>query len=663
MKAKTPIVHNIAFLSDLAVTQDGEFVKVSNTLDANLRALDTAVQNAGSQTDYTVTVTESTPEGYAKAYTLTQNNTTIGTINIPKDMVVQSGSIVDKQEAGAWGPAGKYIELTLANSAGDKVWIAVADLVDTYTVQQNAAEVQLAIDANREISASIVAGSIAKGKLDSGVQASLDKADTALQPSALDPYATTQAVNQALDGKADKVENAVNGNFAALDANGNLVDSGAKASDFVTGNHTHASLENGNASLDLSQEGVATISTPGPNSVIYRVDVTGGELSATVYGQPATLQVPTETVDIPVTFTNGKWQGQVVSNGVSYGVNTFTLTETGTFLISDASAQMPMMGTAAKWEVSGTDSQDGTPTLGNGPDAAFGGEGTAFTGSVNSITKVSVPGPNVSKTLATTDDVATAINALDAQVTSSDGTNVQVKVTETNGKITAVNITKDTTYSKPATGIPTADIADGAITASKLGDLSEIFLTDTTTTGAYVGKKYKLSVFEGRLMIEEIVSIPQFERYGLFEFYDHYSPEDESSHNTDKCLLGFDANNDITVIKQSTCADMNFRSTPAGMKLDYATQGAMWNPAVEQEPIEAEDGEPAYEDSLLYAIQHFVSQNMQGQTVELLGAAVFSLGQYGASVVTNYDSDAPGEESTFQFISKSQAEALYAQWG
>ena len=39
--------------------------------------------------------------------------------------------------------------------------------------------------------------------------------------------------HQSISGKADKVANATNGNFAALDASGNLTDSGKKASDFV----------------------------------------------------------------------------------------------------------------------------------------------------------------------------------------------------------------------------------------------------------------------------------------------------------------------------------------------------------------------------------------------------------------------------------------------
>lgn len=40
--------------------------------------------------------------------------------------------------------------------------------------------------------------------------------------------------HQDISGKADKVSNATNGNFAALDSNGNLTDSGSKASDFLT---------------------------------------------------------------------------------------------------------------------------------------------------------------------------------------------------------------------------------------------------------------------------------------------------------------------------------------------------------------------------------------------------------------------------------------------
>lgn len=61
--------------------------------------------------------------------------------------------------------------------------------------------------------------------------------------------ASEKAVRDAIDGlnvgnKADKVANAVSGNFAGLDTNGNLTDSGSKAADFAVANHTHGQIEN-----------------------------------------------------------------------------------------------------------------------------------------------------------------------------------------------------------------------------------------------------------------------------------------------------------------------------------------------------------------------------------------------------------------------------------
>ena len=70
---------------------------------------------------------------------------------------------------------------------------------------------------------------VPKTDLASDVQTSLGKADSALQS------------HQDISGKADKVSGATNGNFAALDTNGNLTDSGHKHSDYLT---SHQSLAN-----------------------------------------------------------------------------------------------------------------------------------------------------------------------------------------------------------------------------------------------------------------------------------------------------------------------------------------------------------------------------------------------------------------------------------
>lgn len=64
-------------------------------------------------------------EGYLKTYEVFQGGSSVGKIDIPKDLVVSSGSIVEVEDA-------KYLRLTIANS-DTPVDIAVADLAHVYT--------------------------------------------------------------------------------------------------------------------------------------------------------------------------------------------------------------------------------------------------------------------------------------------------------------------------------------------------------------------------------------------------------------------------------------------------------------------------------------------------------------------------------------------------
>lgn len=59
-----------------------------------------------------------------------------------------------------------------------------------------------------------------------------------------------------LDGKADKVSSPTSGNFAALDSNGNLTDSGSKASDFLTQHQDISGKVNGPSSAVNNQVAV-----------------------------------------------------------------------------------------------------------------------------------------------------------------------------------------------------------------------------------------------------------------------------------------------------------------------------------------------------------------------------------------------------------------------
>lgn len=139
----------IGNLSSLNTTAKNDLVSAINEV---LAAID--VGGTGSL----VTLEESNSEDYAKVYTIKQGGNAVGTINIPKDMVVQSGTVEVNPEGQELGT---YIVLTLANATSDKIYINVASLVDIYTAQENATQIQLTINSTtREISANLVSGSV-----------------------------------------------------------------------------------------------------------------------------------------------------------------------------------------------------------------------------------------------------------------------------------------------------------------------------------------------------------------------------------------------------------------------------------------------------------------------------------------------------------------------
>lgn len=112
-----------------------------------------------------VTCEKTNPEGVAARYVFKQGGVEIANavIDIPKDMVVSSGSVVTNPEGQE---AGTYLELVLANATNDKVYINVGDLIE-YVVSGSTEtdSVQVAVSADHKVTASIKDGSIALGKL------------------------------------------------------------------------------------------------------------------------------------------------------------------------------------------------------------------------------------------------------------------------------------------------------------------------------------------------------------------------------------------------------------------------------------------------------------------------------------------------------------------
>jgi len=218
-EAKESVESKIGTLDDLPTTNKENLVVALNEVAASIEA--------GGTGSVVKISTETTTEGYAKSYTFTQGNARLGVIDIPKDMVVSSGT-VEKDPAGQ--SKGTYLVLTLANATNDKVYINIGTLVDIYTAKASATQIQLAIDSStREISATIVAGSVTatelaanavvtakiadgnvtKTKLSKEVQTSLGKADTAIQESDLTDLKTDVAANKASLGTGGATTKAI----------------------------------------------------------------------------------------------------------------------------------------------------------------------------------------------------------------------------------------------------------------------------------------------------------------------------------------------------------------------------------------------------------------------------------------------------------------------
>lgn len=178
--------------ADVAIVDAGGLITATDVEDALQELAQASAGGVASKTVYITETSGTSSDPFSKRYGVYQGATgsssspvageKLADIDIPKDMVVESGSVVDivfvaadssLHEGSASGPdvtadivgptgtataadAGKYIKLVIANATSDTLYIAAQSLVDIYTVETNASEVQLAISNTNEISATIV---------------------------------------------------------------------------------------------------------------------------------------------------------------------------------------------------------------------------------------------------------------------------------------------------------------------------------------------------------------------------------------------------------------------------------------------------------------------------------------------------------------------------
>ena len=168
----------------------------ADNVGAALEELYTAVGNANSAAAVTIS-TATTSTGMLRSYTFTQNGSTIGTIDIPKDYVNNIVGIVTQDGSGN---TGIFLKVNTAPTGAETPvyeYIDASGLVEYLQLgDQTGKMVTLSISNDHKITADIADGTLTKTKLDSTVQASLGKADSALQDADFE-WATDSEINTA----------------------------------------------------------------------------------------------------------------------------------------------------------------------------------------------------------------------------------------------------------------------------------------------------------------------------------------------------------------------------------------------------------------------------------------------------------------------------------
>ena len=157
---------------------------------------------------------------YAAIYNLTKNGEIVGaSINIPKDMVVQSGAVIENPEGQ---PAGTYIELVLQN-VETPLYINVGDLIEYVTSGSAEGDmVVVAVSDDHKVTATITDGAITLAKLSTEVQTAIGKAHEHANATVLDGITSEKvtawdASEQNAKDYADGLNEAMDGRVGALE--------------------------------------------------------------------------------------------------------------------------------------------------------------------------------------------------------------------------------------------------------------------------------------------------------------------------------------------------------------------------------------------------------------------------------------------------------------
>ena len=120
-------------------------------------------------------------DGYLKTYQFTYGTGTTFEVDIPKDLVVESGEVITVTDENPVSGLtnGTYLKLVIVNQT-EPVYIDVKDLCDVYTGKAVTDGVSIAISGTNEISATLVGKAVSESNLDDDLANKINGLDSAL---------------------------------------------------------------------------------------------------------------------------------------------------------------------------------------------------------------------------------------------------------------------------------------------------------------------------------------------------------------------------------------------------------------------------------------------------------------------------------------------------
>lgn len=279
----------------------------------------------------------------------------------------------------------------------------------------------------------------------------------------------TDGTHKTTTGNYTKTATTITGEIAALDTQ-------AKANADAIAAETTNRINAINA-LDVSDTAVSgqyvnKVSETDGKISVTRTDVSGAPLNNYTKGTDSTAVAAADTINAAISKLENQVDAantardnaiKALDKADTAVTNQFVTAVSETDGIITVSRARPTAGNVSNTAITASNTQVGLAgtdvqtTIGNiataiktEETARTSADSTLTTNLTNEITRAKgAEKANADAIAKEITDRATAItnaiNGLDATVTSTDGTNVQVKVTEADGKITAVNVTTDNT--------------------------------------------------------------------------------------------------------------------------------------------------------------------------------------------------------------------------